>query len=266
MPLLTAALQRMQAAALERHARVLGFCNAQIVDQVVDLVQRRRVAGEEAGDLSPPGGRNRVTNDLALPDPARDLDALGLCTCDRIPQRLLARHDIIWRREKMMRLELGQVGRCMLLVERAALRCDEVPAPQVGPIPTRGRSIGQLADPVDKIVGEFLDPSVFQVYCNAVAREREAKEVDEAPLLGPALDPAAPILRRTQRITAQRLDLVAVLGFEVVVALDRARTDVTPGMCFQHGTNGALDIAAPRFARFQFLAHELLQTWLGVPA
>jgi hypothetical protein len=37
-------------------------------------------------------------------------------------------------------------------------------------------------------------------------------------------------------------------------------------MCFQHGADGALDIAAPRFAQFQFLAHGWLQTWLGVPA
>jgi hypothetical protein len=37
-------------------------------------------------------------------------------------------------------------------------------------------------------------------------------------------------------------------------------------MCFEHGANGAIDIATVRFARFQFLAHGSLQTWLGVPA
>src|SRR5262245_8774696 len=68
MPFLAAALQRVRAAALERHPRVLGFGNAQIVDQVVHLVQRNRIAGEEASDLFPPGRSNRVANELALPD------------------------------------------------------------------------------------------------------------------------------------------------------------------------------------------------------
>src|SRR5262245_46620975 len=76
MPFFAAALQRLQAAALERHSRVLGFGNAQIVDQIVHFVQRHRIAREETRDLSPPGGSDRVTNKLALPDPARDLAAL----------------------------------------------------------------------------------------------------------------------------------------------------------------------------------------------
>src|SRR5436309_9077014 len=53
MPFLAAALQRLQAAALERHSRVFGFGNAQIVDQVVHLVRRQGIAGEEARDLAP---------------------------------------------------------------------------------------------------------------------------------------------------------------------------------------------------------------------
>src|SRR5690348_16077437 len=68
MPFLAAALQRVQAAALERHSRILGLCNAQIVGQVVHLVQRHRIAGEKACHLPPPGGSNRVTNKLTLPD------------------------------------------------------------------------------------------------------------------------------------------------------------------------------------------------------
>src|SRR5262249_21388604 len=85
MPFLAPAFQRMQGAAVERHSRVLGFGNAQMVDQVVHLVQRHRIAGEEARDLPPPGGGNRVASERALPDPARYLDALGLCARDRIP-------------------------------------------------------------------------------------------------------------------------------------------------------------------------------------
>jgi hypothetical protein len=148
----------------------------------------------------------------------------------------------------------------VLLVERAALGCDKVPAPQVGPAATHRLDLGQLAQPVDQIVSKSVDPGVFQVCGDAIARERKAHQVDEAALLGAALDPATPILRRTQRIAAQRLDLVVVLGLEVIVALDCTRTDVTLGMRFQHGANGAIDVATARFARLQFLAHGLLQT------
>jgi len=49
-------------------------------------------------------------NELALSDPARDLAALVLRARDCIPKCLLARRNVVGRGEKMMRLELGQVG------------------------------------------------------------------------------------------------------------------------------------------------------------
>src|SRR5215470_10826786 len=146
MPFLLAPLERLQGAALERYPRILGLDDAQIIDEVIHLVQRHGVAGEEARYISPPARSDRVVNELALPDPVRDCAVLGLRARDRIPQRLLTRRDIVGRGEKVMRLQLGQIGRRVLLVERAALRRDEVPAPQVRLIPTRRRRVGQLAD------------------------------------------------------------------------------------------------------------------------
>src|SRR4051794_28618650 len=87
----------------------------------------------------------------------------------------------------------------------------------------------EVRHPVDKIVGEFVEPGVFQMCGDAVASKRKAHQIDEAALLGPTLDPAAPILRRTQRVAPQRLDLVVVRFRKVVVALYGARTDVTLG-------------------------------------
>src|SRR5262245_19843127 len=124
VPFLLAPLERLEGAALEREARIFGLGHAQIVDEVVDLLQWHRVAGKEARNLLPPGAANRTGAQVALGNPPRQLRAVGLGARDRVPERLLARGHFLRRSEEMVGLELGQEGRGVLLVERAALGRD----------------------------------------------------------------------------------------------------------------------------------------------
>src|SRR5262249_59601821 len=90
MPFLLAALQGLKAAALERKSRILGLGDAQIVDEVVHLMQRHRIAREEPRHLLPPRGRDRVPAQAAPRDHPCHVAAIALCTRDRAPEPLLA--------------------------------------------------------------------------------------------------------------------------------------------------------------------------------
>jgi len=92
--------------------------------------------------------------------------------------------------------------------------------------------------------------------CNPVARKVEADEVDEAPLLRPALDAAAPVLGRAQGIALERLDSVPIFFAEVVKARGRASLR----MQFQNGDDDVVVPAPARFARLGSLSHGSFQT------
>ena len=77
----------------------------------------------------------------------------------------------------------------LLLVERAALRRDQVPAAQVGRAGARRVEAIGRGDLVDEIVVDDVgDPDLLEMRGHAIAREAEAHEVEEALLLRLALD------------------------------------------------------------------------------
>src|SRR5262245_12148123 len=122
----------------------------------------------------------------------------------------------------MLALLLRQPGMRFLLVARGALRRDQRPADGIRRTDPRlpiGR--GDFIDEV--VVNSVGDPDLLEMRGHTVTRERETHEVEEALLLRTALDPAAPVRRRAQRIAAQRVDLAPVAFAEVVAAHRRAR-------------------------------------------
>src|SRR5262249_6239624 len=152
---------------------------------------------------------------LAARDPAGNLDIVGLGARDRVPERLLGRADLRRCGQEMMGLLLREVKTCLLLVERAALRRDQIPAAEIGRAGTTQRLPTGQRDAVDEIVLDLVDPDPLEVRRDTETRKREPQKIDEATIFQLALDAAAPILRRTQRIAAQRLDAFAIPGLEV---------------------------------------------------
>jgi hypothetical protein len=123
------------------------------------------------------------------------------------------------RADEMMGLELGQIAVGGLLVERAALGGDDVPAAQVG----NAVMVGGERD--SKIVARIRrgEPGVPQMIRDAIAGEAELHQLEEAPLRRAAAQPAAPVFRRAQHELAVAFEPLAIGEIEPAIGVDERR-------------------------------------------